>query len=64
MRENSDRMVRIFSARACAVPLGEAAKLFEAQTGINILIDVCSRHCAQPVAEEATGETGGDDLFV
>ena len=64
MRENSDRMVRIFSARACAVPLGEAAKLFEAQTDINILIDVCSRHCAQPVAEEATGETGGDDFLI
>ena len=57
-----DNTVRIFSARACAAPLEEAAKLFEAQTGINVAIDVCSRHCAAAVAEEATG-AGADDFL-
>jgi len=44
-------VVRIFSARACAAPLEKAAKLFEQQSGIHVQIDVCSRHCAEPVAE-------------
>ncbi len=61
-QESSSRPVRIFSA--CAAPLKKAAKLFEEQTGIHIEISVCSRHCAQPVAEEATGETGGDDFLL
>lgn len=62
---NPDKIgVRIFSARACAAPLEKAAKLFEEQTGINVEISVCSRHCAKPVAEEATGETGGDDFLL
>ncbi len=56
--------VSVFSARACAAPLEEAAKLFEAQTGTAVEISVCSRHCAQPVAEEATGTTGGDDFLL
>ncbi len=56
--------MRIFSARACAAPLEKAAKLFEKQTGVRVEISVCSRHCAQPVAEEATGETGGDDFLL
>ncbi len=65
MSQKSDnRTVRIFSARACAAPLEKAAKLFEEQTGISVVIDVCSRHCAKPVAEEATGETGGDDFLL
>jgi len=58
------KTVRIFSARACARPLELAAESFEKQTGIHVEIDVCSRHCAQPVAEEATGETGGDDFLL
>ncbi len=63
--DNPDKIgVRIFSARACAAPLEKAAKLFEEQTGISVIIDVCSRHCAKPVAEEATGETGGDDFLL
>ena len=62
MSQKSDnRTVRIFSARACAAPLEKATKLFEEQTGIDVEISVCSRHCAKPVAEEATGETGGDE---
>ncbi len=56
--------LRIFSARACAAPLEKAAKLFESQTGIDVEISVCSRHCAEPVAEEATGTTGGDDFLL
>jgi accessory colonization factor AcfC len=60
--DNSD-VVRIFSARACADPLEKAAKLFERRTGIRVEISVCSRHCAKPVAEEATGETGDDFLL-
>ena len=63
-QESNNRTVRIFSARACAAPLEKAAKLFEEQTGIDVEISVCSRHCAQPVAEEATGETGGDDFLL
>jgi len=62
--QSSKGNVRIFSARACAAPLEKAAKLFEEQTGIHVEISVCSRHCAQPVAEEATGETGGDDFLL
>ena len=65
MSQISDKKtVRIFSARACAEPLEKAAKLFEEQTGISVLIDVCNRHCANPVAEEATGETVGDDFLL
>jgi accessory colonization factor AcfC len=63
-QESNKGLVRIFSARACAEPLEKAAKLFEQQTGIHVAIDVCSRHCAEPVAEEATGETGGDDFLL
>jgi accessory colonization factor AcfC len=63
-QQSRNGTVRIFSARACAAPLEKAAKLFEEQTGIHIEISVCSRHCAQPVAEEATGETGGDDFLL
>jgi len=59
-----NEVVRIFSARACAEPLEKAAKLFEQRTGTTIEISVCSRHCAKPVAEEATGETGGDDFLL
>jgi len=62
--KSSNRSVRIFSARACAAPLEKAAKLFQQQTGIAVEISVCSRHCAKPAAEEATGETGGDDFLL
>lgn len=61
---NSSGLVHVFSARACAAPLEKAAKLFEQRTGVTIEISVCSRHCAKPVAEEATGETGGDDFLL
>jgi molybdate transport system substrate-binding protein len=64
MQESSDGVVRIFSAKACAAPLEKAARLFEQQSGVHVEISVCSRHCAKPVAEEATGETGGDDFLL
>ncbi len=57
-------IVRIFSARACAAPLEKAAGLFEQSTGIKVEISVCSRHCANQSAEEATGTTGGDDFLL
>ncbi len=63
-QKSSDGIIRVFSARACAAPLEKAAELFERQSGIHVVIDVCSRHCAAPVAEEATGETGGDDFLL
>ena len=63
-QKSSNKVVRVFSARACAAPLEKAAMLFEQQSGIHVVIDVCSRHCAAPVAEEATGETGGDDFLL
>lgn len=56
-------VVRVFSARACAAPLEKAADLFTRRTGVAVEISVCSRHCAKPVAEEATGSTGGDDFL-
>ena len=56
--------VRVFCARACAAPLELAAAQFEKRSGIPVRIDVCSRHCAEPVAEEATGTTGGDDFLI
>lgn len=65
MSQTTDnKTVRIFSARACASPLEKAAALFEERTGIEVKIDVCARHCAKPEAEEATGETGGDDFLL
>jgi len=60
----NNKVIRIFSAKACAAPLEKATKLFEQQTGIRVEISVCSRHCAKPVAQEATGETGGDDFLL
>ena len=63
-RKSDNKTVRIFSARACASPLEKAAELFKEQTGISVEIDVCSRHCANPVAEQASGETGGDDFLL
>lgn len=60
---NDGSTVRVFSARACASPLREAAELYEKQTGTRVEISVCSRHCAQSEAEEAVGTTGGHDFL-
>ena len=64
MTDRHNRPLRVFSARACAAPLEKAVKLFEQQAGIPVEISVCSRHCAKPAAEEATGKTGGDDFLL
>ena len=61
---SSAKIIRVFSARACAAPVEKAAQLFYTRTGIEVKIDVCSRHCARPEAEEATGTTGGDDFLL
>jgi len=59
-----DEAVKIFSARACAAPLEEAAALFTEQTGIDVDISVCARHCATQNAEEADPESGMHDFLV
>ncbi len=64
MKDAKEKIVRIFSARACAEPLYRAAEAFENETGIRVEISVCSRHCAKAEAEEAAGETGGDDFLL
>jgi accessory colonization factor AcfC len=64
MQRGDGPVVRVFSARACAEPLIGSAKLFEERTGVKVEISVCSRHCASPQAEEATGTTGGHDFLV
>lgn len=56
--------VRIFTARACAAPLTDAAKLFEDATGIPVEISACNRHCASPNAEEATKTNGSHDFLI
>lgn len=56
--------VKIFSARACAAPLTDAAALFEKKTGILVEISVCNRHCAAPVAEEAAARHGNHDFLI
>jgi accessory colonization factor AcfC len=61
--QQSKTVLNIFTARACAAPLEEAARLFEGQTGIHVEIGVCSRHCASMQAEEAVGSVGGDDFL-
>lgn len=65
MTENENqKLVKIFSAKACAEPLREAAEIYEEKTGVHIEISVCSRHCASNEAEEAVGEMGGDDFLL
>jgi accessory colonization factor AcfC len=60
----ADESVKIFSARACAAPLEEAAALFTQETGIEVEISVCARHCATQNAEEADAEAGTHDFLV
>ena len=64
MIAKAEQVVKVFSARACAEPLEKAALLFTERTGIKVEIDVCSRHCASPVAEEATAEGDHGDFLV
>lgn len=62
--KTDNEIVKIFSAKACAEPLRDAAEIYEEKTGVHIEISVCSRHCASNEAEEAVGETGGDDFLL
>ena len=63
MTDEANEAAQVFSARACATPLEEAAELFTNHTGIPVSISVCSRHCAKPVAEEATAADGSHDFL-
>lgn len=56
MSSPSGKTLRIFSARACAAPLEEAIHLYEQNTGVRVQMDVCARHCASAVAEEADAQ--------
>jgi len=38
--------VNVFTAKACAAPLREAAPMFQERAGIAVNIGECSRHCA------------------
>lgn len=58
----TDNAIKVFSARACAAPLYAAAHDFKNLTGTRVEISVCTRHCAKPEAEEATGQP--DDFLV
>jgi accessory colonization factor AcfC len=60
----ANESVKIFSARACAAPLEEAAALFTRDTGIAVDISVCNRHCATQNAEEADAEAGTHDFLI
>ena len=64
MTDPSNEDLRVFSARACAAPLEEAAVLFEAEAGIHVDISVCARHCATQEAEEADPESGTHDFLI
>ena len=61
---DTSQPIRVFSARACAAPLREAAESYTGQTGIPVNISVCARHCATREAEQATPEAGMHDFLV
>ena len=56
--------IRIFSARACAAPLEDAAAIFRQRTGVGVEIDVCARHCANQQAEQANADSGMHDFLL
>jgi len=64
MSESASEVLQVFSARACAAPLEEAAELFEQKTGIHVEISVCARHCATQEAEQADMESGIHDFLI
>lgn len=64
MNESPNDSLRVFSARACAAPLHEAAEIFTKQTGIDVQIDVCARHCASQEAEQADAEAAAHDFLI
>ena len=64
MTESANNSIKIFSARACAAPLEDAAEIYTAQTGTRVEISVCARHCATQEAEEADPEAGTHDFLI
>jgi len=64
MSSSESTPIRIFSARACAAPLEEAAALYEKRTGLHVDISVCARHCADQQAERADEKAGRHDFMV
>jgi accessory colonization factor AcfC len=64
MSSSASAPIRIFSARACAAPLEEAALLYEKNTGQHVDISVCARHCADQQAERADEQAGRHDFLV
>jgi molybdate transport system substrate-binding protein len=64
MSSSASATIRIFSARACAAPLEEAAALYEKRTGRHVDISVCARHCADHQAERADENAGRHDFLI
>lgn len=56
--------LRVFTARACAAPLRDAARIYTERTGVEVLISQCDRHCAERVAERASEAGLHDDFLV
>ncbi|OGF45078.1 MAG: hypothetical protein A2452_00660 [Candidatus Firestonebacteria bacterium RIFOXYC2_FULL_39_67] len=49
-------MLKVFSARACAFPLIDAAKEFEILNKVKVQIDVCNRGCVKQYSEVTSDE--------
>ncbi len=64
MNESTSDSIKVFSARACAAPLEDAAELFTAETGIKVEISVCARHCADQEAERADADSATHDFLL
>lgn len=63
MTQNDSDSIKIFSARACAAPLEDAAARYTQRTGVAVAISVCARHCASGEAEEARAEHADHDFL-
>ena len=63
MAKTESDSIKIFSARACATPLEEAAARYTERTGVNVAVSVCARHCASGEAEEARAEHADHDFL-
>jgi len=64
MTDTAPDAINIFSARACAAPLEEAAAIYTQQTGTDVDISVCARHCASQEAEEAEAAGAAHDFLL
>ena len=52
----TENRIKVFTAKACAKPLTEAARKFAEQENVAVDVAVCSRHCAETVARDMTVE--------